>query len=120
MTTCQHCGREIKHRRLGESANRQVWLRWCVDPEDKQALPTYVCAGHRIGTGWYIDRYHEPAEEEPEEERTPAARLMDAVIAVAAAAPARPGTNVFAAKISWRKITELRDALDAMGVEWRP
>lgn len=47
------------------------------------------------------------------------ARVLDATIAVARSAPATPSHNAFAARISWSKVTELRDALDAAGLEWR-
>lgn len=47
-------------------------------------------------------------------------RVLDAAIAVAEAAPTRRGQNVFAAQIPWIRITELREALDALGIEWRP
>lgn len=47
------------------------------------------------------------------------ARVLDATIAVARAAPDKPSHNAFAARISWTKLTELRDALDAAGLEWK-
>jgi hypothetical protein len=56
---------------------------------------------------------------EETEEPNVYARVLDATVAVARAAPAKPGTNVHAARISWSKITELREALDAAGLEWR-
>jgi hypothetical protein len=61
-----------------------------------------------------------PGGDPPEPETdTAASRLMDAVITVAACAPARRGTYVSHAKIYWPYIEELRAALDAMGVDWR-
>lgn len=47
------------------------------------------------------------------------ARVLDATIAVVRAAPDAPSHNAFAARIPWPKVTELRDALDAAGIEWR-
>lgn len=47
------------------------------------------------------------------------ARLFDVVLSVAAAPPDRPGTNVWAAKVPWYRIVELREALDACGIDWR-
>lgn len=53
-------------------------------------------------------------------EPNPAAgRVLDAAIAVAAAAPAKRGTYVTKAGVYWPLIDELRDALDALGIEWR-
>ncbi len=49
----------------------------------------------------------------------PAARVLDAAVGVAQAAPAKPGRYVFAAQIPWTRIHELREALDALGIEWR-
>lgn len=51
---------------------------------------------------------------------TAAARTLDAAIAVAAYAPMKRGQYVTSAQIYWPLITELRDALDEMGIEWRP
>lgn len=45
--------------------------------------------------------------------------LLDAAIAVAAAAPNNPHQHVFAAKVPWTRIQRLRAALDAAGIEWR-
>lgn len=59
---------------------------------------------------------------EPEPEPTDPsvyARVLDATIAVARSAPDKPSHNAFAARISWSKITELREALDGAGLEWR-
>jgi hypothetical protein len=50
---------------------------------------------------------------------TTAARVLDAAIAVAAAAPAKQGQHVTSAHIYWPLIHELRAALDEMGIEWR-
>lgn len=52
-------------------------------------------------------------------EQTPAGSVLDAAVAIAAAAPAKPGSHVFASAIPWGRIHELRDALDALGIEWR-
>lgn len=49
----------------------------------------------------------------------PAGRVLDAAIRVAAAAPKRRGTHVSSASIYWPYLLELREALDAMGIEWR-
>jgi hypothetical protein len=38
---------------------------------------------------------------------------------VAAYPPAKPGQYVSDAKVYWPLIIELRDALDAAGIEWR-
>jgi hypothetical protein len=48
-----------------------------------------------------------------------AKRVLDAAISVATAAPEQKGASVFAAQIPWTRITELREALDALGIEWR-
>ncbi len=45
--------------------------------------------------------------------------LLDAVIAVAAAPPAKPGQHVFAALVPWVKIQRLRAALDQAEIKWR-
>jgi hypothetical protein len=55
-----------------------------------------------------------------EVEPTPAGRVLDAAIAIARAAPARRGQYVSHAKIYWPRIEELRAALDALGIDWRP
>lgn len=59
------------------------------------------------------------SDEEPEAEPNVYARVLDATIAVVRNAPEKPSHNAYAARISWTKITELRDALDAAGLEWR-
>jgi hypothetical protein len=59
------------------------------------------------------------AANEDQEPRSGFARLLDVVIAIAAEPPAKPSTNAYAALVGWRKITELRDALDAVEIEWR-
>lgn len=46
--------------------------------------------------------------------------LVLAARAVAEAAPPKAGTYVSDAKIPWRRIRRLRDALDAAGIEWEP
>jgi hypothetical protein len=38
---------------------------------------------------------------------------------IAAAAPARQGSNVYNAGIPWRLIIELRELLDQLDVDWR-
>lgn len=53
-------------------------------------------------------------------EPTPAGRALDATIRVAASAPKKRGQYVTYAKVYWPYIEELRDALDALGIEWRP
>jgi hypothetical protein len=53
------------------------------------------------------------------ERLAPAGRVLDAATAIANRAPVAPGKYVTDAKIPWRLIRELRDALDAMEVEWR-
>lgn len=58
------------------------------------------------------------SDEEPEHPNV-YARVLDATIAVARAAPEAPSHNAYGARISWAKITELRDALDGAGLEWR-
>lgn len=45
--------------------------------------------------------------------------VLDAVIAVARAAPPKQHASVFAALVPWSKITTLRAELDSAGVEWR-
>jgi hypothetical protein len=50
---------------------------------------------------------------------TPASRLLDLATEIAVYAPKRQGQNVHTAGISWRLIHELREALDAMGIDWR-
>lgn len=45
--------------------------------------------------------------------------LVDAAARVAAAAPQRAGSLVFAAKIPWVRIERLRRALDDCRIEWR-
>jgi hypothetical protein len=51
---------------------------------------------------------------------TPAERLLDAAVAIARNAPAGHGATVSHTLVYWPRVEELRDALDAMGVEWRP
>lgn len=58
-------------------------------------------------------------EPEPESEPNVYARVLDATIAVARSAPGKQSHNAYGARISWAKIMELRDALDAAGLEWR-
>jgi hypothetical protein len=60
LSTCQHCERSIEHRRIGERSTHEPILRWCVERTEPFVMPTYICAGHKIGTGWFIERYHEP------------------------------------------------------------
>lgn len=48
-----------------------------------------------------------------------AARLLEAAIRVAAYPPSKPGTYVSKAQVYWPLIQELRDALDAYGIEWQ-
>jgi hypothetical protein len=50
---------------------------------------------------------------------SPADRVLNAAVAVAAAAPLKRGKYVVSAQVYWSLIEELRDALDALGVEWR-
>lgn len=47
------------------------------------------------------------------------ADLFDTMIQIAAAAPKKPGQYVSNAGIPWRLITELRETLDDLGIEWR-
>jgi hypothetical protein len=42
-----------------------------------------------------------------------------AAIEVAIAAPLKQGENVWAAKVKWGAIHELRGALDLCGIDWR-
>lgn len=53
------------------------------------------------------------------EQTTPESRVLDAAIRIAADAPRTRGTYVSHAKIYWPHITELRAALDALGIQWR-
>lgn len=48
-----------------------------------------------------------------------AGRVLDAAIQVARNAPARRGGYVSKALVYWPYIEELRDALDALGIEWQ-
>ena len=57
--------------------------------------------------------------ERDDERQLQLARLIDAMVHIARSAPAKPGQNVYAAKIPWPRITELRDALDAADISWR-
>jgi hypothetical protein len=50
----------------------------------------------------------------------PAAQLLDAAIRIAAHAPKIRGQYVSSALIYWPHIEELRAALDALGVDWKP
>ncbi len=51
---------------------------------------------------------------------TPEYKLRVAAIEIAAYPPvSHDSSTTFAAKVPWRMIEELRDALDAVGVEWR-
>jgi hypothetical protein len=52
-------------------------------------------------------------------DRSDSARLLDLAIEIAVYAPKKQGKYVHAAGISWKLIHELRDALDAVGVDWR-
>jgi hypothetical protein len=47
-------------------------------------------------------------------------RVLDAAITIARQAPAKRGAYVTYAKIYWPTIEELRAALDALGIDWRP
>lgn len=49
----------------------------------------------------------------------PAGRVIDAARAVAAYPPRKPGQYVSKAGVYWPLIIELRDALDALGIDWR-
>jgi signal recognition particle subunit SEC65 len=49
-----------------------------------------------------------------------AARVLDAAIKVAAYPPKKKGQSVSSAQVYWPLIDELRDALDELGIEWRP
>ena len=51
---------------------------------------------------------------------TAAGRVLDVAIMIARRAPAKQGTNVFAAQIPWALIHELRQALDDLDVPWKP
>ena len=51
---------------------------------------------------------------------SPAARLMDVAIKIAHDAPKKKGQYVSHALVYWGDLTELRAALDAMDIEWRP
>lgn len=46
-------------------------------------------------------------------------RVIVAAIEVAIAAPDQQQRYAFAAKVSWTRIHELRDALEAAGIDWR-
>lgn len=48
-----------------------------------------------------------------------ASKLLDTVIAIAAAAPKKQGQHVYSAQVPWALIHQLRERLDAMGIEWR-
>lgn len=47
------------------------------------------------------------------------ADLVYAATMIAAGAPEKPGANVSKAQIPWSRITELRNALDLIGADWR-
>lgn len=65
----------------------------------------------------FMTELTEPSEE-PEAPNV-YARVLDATIAVVRSAPDAPSHNAYGARIPWSKITELREALDAAGLEWR-
>lgn len=50
---------------------------------------------------------------------TPEFALWVAALDIAAVAPLKQGTNVFAAGVDWRLIHDLRAALDQLGLDWR-
>ena len=50
---------------------------------------------------------------------TPASRVLDVAVKIAADAPARKGQYVSHCLVYWDDIVELRDSLDALGIEWR-
>jgi len=50
---------------------------------------------------------------------SPASQLLDVAVAIAGYAPKRQNKYTHCANVSWKLIHELRDALDAVGVEWR-
>jgi signal recognition particle subunit SEC65 len=54
-----------------------------------------------------------------EHEPNPAARVLDAALQVARDAPKRRGKYVSHALVYWPHIETLREALEALGVEWR-
>jgi hypothetical protein len=54
------------------------------------------------------------------DEHDPVTRVLAAAITIARRAPQRRGSYVSHALIPWPLIEELREALDAGGVEWRP
>ena len=58
-------------------------------------------------------------EPEPAPVRDPAARVLDVACKIAHNAPVKQGKYVSGALIYWPLIHQLRDALDALGVEWR-
>jgi len=51
--------------------------------------------------------------------KTDAERLVDLAARIARYAPAKQGNYVHRAGIRWTLIHELRNTLDALGVEWR-
>lgn len=50
---------------------------------------------------------------------TPEYDLWIAAIDVATAPPVKKGTTSFAASVPWTRIEALRDALEAVGIDWR-
>lgn len=46
-------------------------------------------------------------------------RLLDVVVKIAHDAPKKRGQNVSHALVYWPDIIKLREALDALGIEWR-
>lgn len=50
---------------------------------------------------------------------TPLQLALATAIDIAGAAPARQATYTSSAKVSWQLIHELRDRLDAAGIDWR-
>jgi hypothetical protein len=53
------------------------------------------------------------------EKDTPEYELWLCAIEVAVAAPWKQGTHSYSAQIPWNNVNNLRQALDALGIDWR-
>jgi hypothetical protein len=55
----------------------------------------------------------------PADRPDPRRRILGLALQLAAYPPARKHEHVFEARVPWRLITELRDALDEAGADWK-
>ena len=82
--------------------------------------PVEFCRGTRPRNAakWRPDRKTE-ASGSPVDRRDPQHRILGIALQLAAYPPLRKHEHAYEARVPWRLITELREALGDAGVDWR-